>query len=54
MSLPIQPTPILTEKEFNEFLKKVKEDLKFPVGLVPTPKLSKAIELIRKEKEKIN
>ena len=61
MSLPITPTPILEGKEADNFLRRVEEGLKDPVGSVPTPKLGKAMELVKqiskerkmKDKEKI-
>ena len=48
MSIPIGATPILTGKEAEDFLKTISEDLKHPVGLVPTPKLEEARKLIEK------
>lgn len=48
MAKPIGATPVLTGKEAEEFLKKVHEDSERKVTLVPTPKLEKACELIKK------
>lgn len=42
MALPIGSTPTLYGKEAEEFTKKIEEDLKKPVGLIPTPKLEEA------------
>ncbi len=38
---------ILDEEDYIEFLKKVDEGLKHPVGLVPTPKIEEARKLIK-------
>jgi hypothetical protein len=38
----------LNYKEWKQFLKKIEEGLKHPVGPVPTPKLNKAIEKIHR------
>jgi len=46
MALPITPTPRLNIKESKEFLKKVEEGLKNPIGPVPTPKINKVVERI--------
>lgn len=35
------------EREYSEFVKRVNEDLKYPLQLTPTPKLQEAKELIR-------
>lgn len=35
-----------------KFMKRIEEDLKHPVGPVPTPKLKEAIKMIHKEIEK--
>lgn len=48
MSLPIAPTPILEGKEADDFLRRVEEGLKNPVGPVPTPELERARELVVK------
>jgi hypothetical protein len=42
----------LNYKEWIEFVKRVEEDLKNPVGPVPTPKLKEAMKMIHKEIEK--
>jgi hypothetical protein len=47
MARPITPTPKLNKQESISFLKKVERDLRRPVGLVPTPKLNQARDLIR-------
>jgi hypothetical protein len=39
----------LNYKESKRFLKRIKEDLKHPVGPVPTPKLKYAIKMIEEE-----
>ncbi|KKM50613.1 hypothetical protein LCGC14_1556000 [marine sediment metagenome] len=47
MSLPIAPTPILKGKEANDFLRNLLKNEKKPAYLVPTPKLERALNLIR-------
>ena len=42
ITLP-RATPLLNAKESKKFLKKVEDDLKYPVGPVPTPKLPKVM-----------
>jgi DNA-binding SARP family transcriptional activator len=42
----------LNRKETKRFLKRIKEDLEHPLGPVPTPKLKKAIKMIKKDMEK--
>ena len=46
MSLPIAPTPELKGKDAERFLAMVKDGLKHPCGLVPTPGLEQTRELI--------
>lgn len=43
MSLPIAPTPVLTGKDAERFIERVKEQENIPAYLVPTPKLSLAL-----------
>ncbi len=52
MALPIAPTPVLKGKEAADFLAKVERDLKNPVGYVPTPRLAKAREIIKRNASK--
>lgn len=40
---------ILNYEDSIKFLKRIKEDLKHPVGPVPTPKLKYAIKMIKEE-----
>ena len=47
MARPIAATPILRGKEAAKFLTVLHDDLQKPVGLTPTPKLSKAHKLIK-------
>lgn len=47
MAQPIAPTPKLDAKATDNLLRRIKKDLKKPVGPVKTPKLSKAVRLIR-------
>ena len=42
----------LDHESWVKFIKRVEEDLKHPVGPVPTPKLEKALELLEKEIER--
>ena len=49
MALPIAPTPALKAKDWEKFLKRVKEQENIPVYLVPTPRLKRAVDLIRKK-----
>ena len=49
MALPITPTPTLTGKDADNFLKRVQEQENTPVGLVPTPKLKLAMKQILRE-----
>ena len=49
MAQPIGVTPILRGKEATEFLAMIQRDLEKPVGLIPTPKLGKARELIKRQ-----
>lgn len=51
MARPIGPTPKLGKKATNEFLDRIKKDLKKPVGPVPTPKIDEAIKLIMSDAE---
>jgi hypothetical protein len=46
MASPITPTPTLDEGEWEIFQEKIKEGLKNPIELTPTPKLKTAIEKI--------
>lgn len=48
MALPIAPTPVLCGSDAVDFFKTVCNDLKKPVGPVPTPKLEQARALIMK------
>ena len=45
MARPITPTPKLNAKESEDFLKQVEEDIKYPLGLTPTPKLPRLAEV---------
>jgi hypothetical protein len=47
MALPIADTPILGKKETTRFLKQIKEDLKSPAELIPTPKIEEARRLVK-------
>jgi Cft2 family RNA processing exonuclease len=51
MAQPIAATPVLTGKEATKFITMIHEDAKKPVGLIPTPKLGKAQELIKQYSE---
>jgi hypothetical protein len=46
---------VLNEEDWNDFIGRVTEDLKHPVGPTPTPKLEEAVrkinELIEKKKK---
>ena len=46
MARPIAPTPQLDVEETRAFLEKVAQDLKTPIGPVPTPNIDKAIEMV--------
>jgi len=37
----------LNYKDSKKFLKRIEEDLKHPVGPVPTPKIEKAVEMLK-------
>jgi hypothetical protein len=52
MATPIAPTPPLDERESRNFLKKMEDGLKHPVGLVPTPKLNAFLDKIISDAEK--
>ena len=52
MALPIAPTPALKAKDWKKFLKRVKEQESIPSYLVLTPRLKRAVELIRKKAKK--
>jgi hypothetical protein len=47
MALPIEPTPVLRGRDAKKFENKIKEDLKHPVHLKPTPKLEEARTLVK-------
>jgi hypothetical protein len=47
MALPIEPTPVLNDKEAAAFIKRVQRDENRRANYVPTPKLKEAIALIR-------
>lgn len=47
MARPIAPTPKLNRKSTEAFVRQVGTDLKRPVGLVKTPKLSAVVKMIR-------
>ena len=47
MAQPIAPTPKLDAKATDKLIRRIKRDLTKPVGLVKTPKLAKAVKLIR-------
>jgi hypothetical protein len=51
MARPIEATPVLTGKEAVAFITMIHEDSKKPVGLIPTPKLEEAEELIKQYSE---
>lgn len=51
MPLPIEATPILEGEDAEKFFAKIKEDLKTPTSLIPTPKLEQAREKIKNIKE---
>ncbi len=48
MAQPISATPILKGRDATRFLNRICRDAKKPVGLIPTPKLAEAEELIKK------
>ena len=52
MAQPIGATPVLKGRDAKRFLTKIHADVKVPVGRTPTPKLEKAIELIREHGER--
>lgn len=52
MSRPIKATPTLYGKHARKFLKQVEEDLKHPVGPVPTPKLAEVTKRIMEDARK--
>ena len=49
MALPIAPTPELKGKDAEKFLKRVQDQENIPVGLVPTPRLQRAVDLLWQE-----
>ena len=51
MAQPIGATPILEGEEAAAFIAKLHKNAAKPVGLIPTPKLEKARELIKKHSE---
>lgn len=51
MALPIAATPVLEGKAAESFFNTVREDLKTPSYIIPTPKLDQAMALIRKHAE---
>ena len=53
MALPIGATPELKGKDAEDFLLKLDEDLKNPVGLVLTPKIEDARKLIKERADKL-
>jgi hypothetical protein len=54
MSLPIEATPILEGEDAEKFFAKIKEDLKTPTSLIPTPKLEQAKKIIKEKRDKIS
>lgn len=48
MARPIEPTPVLKGREAANFINMVRSNKRGTAGVVPTPKLKKAQELIRK------
>lgn len=54
MPLPIEATPILEGEDAEKFYDRIKEDLKTPTFLVPTPKLEQAKKLIKEKRDKIS
>lgn len=48
MAIPIAPTPELSGKEAAAFIKSMYENAKNPVGVIATPKLDQAVQIIRK------
>lgn len=52
MAQPIGATPVLRGREAAKFLTMVLKDEENPVGLVPTPKLEKARQLVKKHSNK--
>jgi len=47
MALPIGDTPILGKKEAIRFSKQIKEGLKRPSKLIPTPKIENARKIVK-------
>lgn len=52
MAQPIGATPILKGKDAQRFLTKIRANENVPAGRTPTPKLEKALELIREHGER--
>ena len=53
MAKPILATPVLRGKEATKFMKMIHENSDKPVGLIPTPKLDEARELIKQYSEHV-
>ena len=51
MAKPISATPVLRGEEATKFITMIHEDSNKPVGLIPTPKLGAAQELIKQYSE---
>lgn len=51
MAQPISATPVLTGEEATNFITMIHKNAKKPVGLIPTPKLGEAQELIKQYSE---
>lgn len=51
MSIPIGATPVLKGKDATRFLAQMRANENKKVGLVPTPRLYKAVKLLKKYKE---
>lgn len=49
MAMPIKPTPRLTARASEDFIRRVEENLRNPVGLVATPRLKETEEKITKQ-----
>ena len=53
-SAMIKATPKLNIRDTNKLLKRMERDLKHPVGPVATPKLHKAVRMIRQRHEQLS
>jgi len=51
MTRPILATPTLRGREAIKFIERMHKNSNKPVGLIPTPKLDKARELIKQYRE---